>query len=193
MEQPGPASGTIFYVKHVVCPRGIRVLRELLAELGLTPRRVELGEAEVAEAADAIDWPALERVLLATGFALLRLPRQRLAADIKAVVRELLCDDPTQLRAGVFPPLLSERLGRTYGHLSHLFRAVEGVSLEHFIIGQRIKRVMELLATSRLPVSRLARQQGFSSLAHLSRQSRRCTGLTPTAYRQHYGPPVAEM
>ena len=51
MEQPGPASGTIFYVKHVVCPRGIRVLRELLTELGLTPRRVELGEAEVAEAA----------------------------------------------------------------------------------------------------------------------------------------------
>ena len=188
MEPVRPTSGTVFYVKHVVCPRGVGVLRELLLGLGLTPRRVELGEAEVAEAPAAIDWPALEQQLAAVGFALLRLPRQRLIADIKVLIAELLREAPDQLRVGVFPALLSQRLGRSYGHLSHLFRAAENVSLEQFLISQRIARVAELLLSSALPVSRLARQQGFSSLAHLSRQFRRCTGLTPTAYRQQPAP-----
>lgn len=188
MEPVRPTSGTVFYVKHVVCHRCVRVLRELLLGLGLTPRRVELGEAEVAEAPAAIDWPALEQQLAATGFALLRLPRQRLVADIKALIAELLREAPDQLRVGVFPALLSQRLGRSYGHLSHLFRAAEGVSLEQFLLRQRIARVAELLRSSALPISRLARQQGFSSLAHLSRQFRRCTGLTPTAYRQQPAP-----
>lgn len=193
MEPVRPISSTVFYVKHVVCPRCIRVLREVLLGLGLTPRRVELGEAEVAEAVAAIDWPALEQQLAAVGFTLLRLPRQRLAAGIKALIAELLRDAPDQLRAGIFPALLSQRLGRSYGHLSRLFHDAEGVSLEHFLISQRIARVAELLVSSPLPVSRLARQQGFSSLAHLSRQFRRCTGLTPTAYRQQQVSPAPKI
>ncbi|GAA4509309.1 hypothetical protein GCM10023172_42600 [Hymenobacter ginsengisoli] len=186
MEQVRLNSGTVFYVKHVVCRRGIRVLRELLVSFSLTPIRVELGEAEVAEATDTIDWPELEQRLLEMGFALLYLPRQRVAADIKALVMELLSQNPDQLRAGIFPPFLSQRLGRSYGHLSHLFRVVEGSSLEHFIMAQRIARVRELLADTQLTISRIAQQQGFSSLGHLSRQFRRYTGLTPTVYRQQH-------
>lgn len=187
MQQVGLNSGTVFYVKHVVCRRGIRVLRELLVSFGLTPTRVELGEAEVAEAADTINWPALEQRLLEMGFALLYLPRQRVAADIKALVTELLSENPDQLRVGIFPSFLSQRLGRSYGHLSHLFRVVEGSRLEHFIMGQRIAHVRGLLADPRLTIGRIAQQQGFSSLGHLSRQFRRHTGLTPTVYRQQYG------
>ena len=179
----------------MVCDRCILVVREHLLALGLTPLRVELGEAEVLPPpAAAIDWPRLRQGLARQGFELLDQlpPAQRLASQIKDLVAELLATDPAQLRSGQFSRLLSQRLQRRFAYLSSVFSATEGQSLTQYVGRQRIAAAQQLLLTTRLPVSRIARQLGFSNLGHLSHQFQQATGASPTAYRRAHGEPAAE-
>ncbi|MET4108554.1 AraC family transcriptional regulator [Hymenobacter metallilatus] len=177
---------TVFYVKHMVCPRGLLLMRELLLRLGLTPRRVELGEVEVIETGPAINWMALRTALEAEGFELLerQLPQQRLVQAIKQTVAEVLATSPQELRCGRSAPLLSQRLGRKFSYLSNAFSTTEGQSLERYIIGQRIAAAERLLRNSTLGVGRIALSLGYSSLGHLSRQFRLVKGISPTDYRR---------
>ena len=173
----------------MVCDRCILVVREHLVALGLTPARVELGEAEVLAPAAAIDWPQLRHGLARQGFELLDQlpPTQRLVAQIKALVAELLTTNPAQLRSGQFSQVLSQRLQRRFAYLSSVFSATEGQSLTHYVGQQRLAAARRLLATTQLPVSHIARQLGFSNLGHLSHQFQQATGVAPTAYRRAHG------
>lgn len=190
------AGSTVFYVKHMVCRRGVLVMRELLLSLGLTPRRVELGEVEVAEPAQAIDWARLRDQLVAEGFALLELqaPHEQLVNDIKQTVADLLRTAPEELRCGRCPQILSQRLGRKFSYLSNVFSTSQGLSLERYIIGQRIATVEQLLRSSGMEVGRIAQALGYSSLGHLSRQFRLVNGVSPTDYRRQLeGDPAANL
>jgi AraC family transcriptional regulator len=173
---------TVFYVKHMVCPRGLL----LMLSLGLTPRRVELGEVEIIETDLAINWMALRAALEADGFELLelQLPHQRLVQAIKQTVADVLYTSPQELRCGRSAPLLSQRLGRKFSYLSNAFSTAEGQSLERYIIGQRIATAERLLRNSTLGVGRIALSLGYSSLGHLSRQFRLVMGVSPTDFRR---------
>ncbi|AMR29355.1 hypothetical protein A0257_21150 [Hymenobacter psoromatis] len=179
-------ASTVFYIRHMVCAKCILVVREHLLALGLTPLRVELGEVEVRTAAAAIDWPRLRQSLAAEGFEILDhlSPPQRLVAHIKAFVADLLRTNPAALRSGHFSKRLSQQLSRRFTYLSDVFSAAEGYSLEQYVIRQRIGAARHLLATSTLPVGRIARALGFSSLGHLSRQFQREMGISPSGYRR---------
>lgn len=179
-------ASTLLYIRHMVCSKCILVVREHLVALGLTPLRVELGEVEVQADAAAIDWPRLRQCLAAEGFEILDqlAPSQRLVAQMKALVAELLRTDPASLRSGHFSKPLSQQLGRRFAYLSDVFSATEGHSLEQYVVRQRIGAARYLLATSALPVGRVARALGFSSLGHLSRQFQREVGLSPSDYRR---------
>lgn len=178
----------------MVCSRCILVVREHLVDLGLRPLRVELGEVEVLADAQAIDWPLLRHRLDQEGFAIIDQlsPQQRLVADIKAIVAELLASNPAALRSGHCSKQLSQRLGRRFAHLSDVFSATEGQSLEQYVVRQRLEAARHLLTTTALSVGRIARQLGFSNLGHLSRQFQQATGTSPTDYRrQHVAEPQA--
>ena len=179
-------ASTLIYIRHMVCSKCIRVVREHLVALGLAPLRVELGEVEVRTDADAIDWPRLRQCLEQEGFEILDQlsPPQRLVARIKAVVTDLLRTDPASLRSGHLSKQLSQRLSRRFTYLSDVFSATEGHSLEQYVIRQRIGAARSLLTTSALPVGRIAHQLGFSSLSHLSRQFQREMGASPSDYRR---------
>lgn len=177
---------TILYIRHMVCSKCILVVREHLVALGLAPLRVELGEVEVRNEAATIDWPRLRQCLAAEGFEILDqlAPPQRLVAQIKTLIAELLRTDPAALRSGHFSKQLSQQLSRRFTYLSDVFSATEGHSLEQYVIRQRLGAARHLLATSVLPVGRIARLLGFSSLGHLSRQFQREMGTSPTHYRR---------
>ena len=177
---------TLLYIRHMVCSRCILVVREQLVDLGLMPLRVELGKVELRDGAAAIDWVRLRQRLVAEGFELLDLltPQQRLVAQIKAIIADLLQTDPAALRSGQFSRQLSTRLSRRFAYLSATFSATEGCGLEHYVIRQRIEAAQRLLLTSLLPVSRIARLLGYSSLGHLSGQFQRATGSSPSDYRR---------
>lgn len=179
-------ASTLLYVRHMVCSKCILVVRELLVELGLVPLRVELGEVELLGTQQVIDWARLQQRLEAEGFALLdRLsPQQRLVVQIKEVIAELLRKEPAALRSGHFSRLLSERLQRRFAYLSDVFSDTEGVSLEQYVVGQRVEAARCLLRDGTLPVGRIATVLGFSNLGHLSRQFQRATGLSPSEYRR---------
>lgn len=181
-------ASTLLYIRHMVCSKCILVVREQLVELGLVPLRVELGEVELRDDAATLDWPRLRQCLEAEGFALLDQlsPQQRLVAQIKEIVAHLLASEPAAVRSGHFSSYLSERLQRRFAYLSDVFSVTEGLSLEQYVIGQRLEAARCLLREGTLPVGRVARALGYSNLGHLSRQFQRETGTSPTEYRRGY-------
>ena len=179
-------ASTLLYIRHMVCSKCILVVREQLVALGLVPLRVELGEVELRDDEATIDWPRLRQCLEAEGFEMLDQlsPPQRLVAQIKEIIARLLATEPAALRSGHFSRQLSAQLQRRFAYLSDVFSATEGLSLEQYVIRQRVEAARCLLREGILPVGRVARELGYSNLGHLSRQFQRETGTSPTEYRR---------
>ena len=104
-----------------------------------------------------------------------------LIEQIKTVIIELVhYSEPVSLK---FSRYLSEKLHHDYSYLSKLFSEAEGMTIEHFLIRQKIERVKELLVYDELSLSQISLELGYSSVAHLSSQFKKVTGLTPTFYK----------
>lgn len=174
---------TVFYVRGMVCPRCILVVRRIVASLDLTAARVELGEVSVTEPAEAIPWPALSDALVAVGFALLQPPARQLAHRLAALVTELLSTAPQRVcltGAG----WLAIRLGCRPAALRAACRTELGAELAAYLVRRRIEAVQTLLMRRPLLlISDVARRLGYSSQAHLCRQFRAVAGMPPTVWR----------
>ncbi len=175
-------------IKNMVCPQCIRVVGEELTALGLQVHRVALGEADVStpDAAEP-DWEKIRASLQQEGFALLVDPQDQLIERIKTLVVKLIHYPPPGPRLLNYSAYLSEQLGRDYHYLSHLFSTHEGLTIEKFIIRQKVERAKELIGYDELSMAEIAQQLGYSSPGHLSRQFRQVTGMTPTEF-QKLGP-----
>ncbi|MET4075927.1 AraC family transcriptional regulator [Hymenobacter sp. UYCo722] len=175
-------------IKNMVCPQCIRVVGEDLAALGLQVHRVALGEADVSTPDGAVpDWAAIRASLQKAGFELLEDPRDQLVDRIKTLLVALIHYPPPGPRLLNYSDYLVEHLEKDYHYLSHLFSASEGLTIEKFTIRQKVERAKELIGYGELPMAEVAQQLGYSSPAHLSRQFRQVTGLTPTEF-QKLGP-----
>ena len=97
-------ASTLLCIRHMVCGKGILVVREQLVELGLAPLWVELGKVELRDDATTIDWPRLRQCLEAEGLAMLDQPspQQRLVAQTKRIIAHLLATEPAARRSGHF-------------------------------------------------------------------------------------------
>ncbi|MFC6224920.1 helix-turn-helix transcriptional regulator [Hymenobacter artigasi] len=178
------AASCVLYIKHMVCPRGIRVVRQELESLGLRVLDVRLGAATVADAGEQLDWARIREVLAAAGFALLENPQHVLAAQVKQLVDELL-HRPVMLRHRDFIPALAQEVGLNVRQLHSLFAQLPGSeSLLSYITRCRLAYAQKLLLTSTLDIGRIARQLGYGSLSHFSGQFRRFAQCSPSAYRQ---------
>ncbi len=171
----------------MVCPRCVILVREDLTRLGYEVADVALGTADVVFPADGTPLPdpaPLRAVLDEQGFALLTDPQDQLVEQIKAVVIELVHFPAADARAYNTSHYLSQRLGRDYRALSHQFSVRMGVTLEKYIIRQRVERAKELLSyPDGATIADVAAQLGYSSAAHLTNQFRQVTGMSPTAFR----------
>ena len=184
-----PAGATRLPLRGVVCPRCTRVVRRELEQQGLTVLQVGLGGADVVTPPQgAPDAQRLQAALGPLGFDLLEDPRDQVVEQIKAVVLELVHYIPAEqwplLNTSVY---LSERLGRDYSYLSHLFSTREGLTIEKYLIRQKVERAKELLSYRDDTVAEVARQLGYRSPAHLTNQFKQVTGMTPTEF-QRQGP-----
>ncbi len=184
--RPDPAlPSTVLYIKHMVCARGIRVVRRELEELGLEVLEVRLGAATVAGPPEQLDWPRLRATLEGARFALLETSQLTLLGRVGSAVHLLLRQSGEALRHRAFGPAVARELGLSYPQLNTAFaRLVAGETLAGYIMGQRLAYARELLVSSALGVGPIARRLGYSSLAHFSGQFRRLACCSPSGYRK---------
>ena len=171
------------HVKNMVCDRCIMAVRDILQRLELRHGEIHLGVVELVEEVDEGKMEALEEALKAVGFELIDDRRRRLVERIKNTVVELIHHRPGQPRHNL-SEILGDRLNYDYSYLSKLFSEVEGTTIEKYAIAQRVERVKELLAYGELSLNEIAFRLGYSSVAYLSNQFKKVTGMTPGQFRE---------
>ena len=151
--------------------------------MGIDYVSVSLGEADLGEQTlDKTQLQDFQGRVEALGFELINDRKSRLIESIKTNILAYLQERPESAKV-TLSKYLSDRLFHDYSYLSNLFSSVEGVTIEHYFIALRIEKVKELLVYDELSQSEIAYRLGFSSAAHLSRQFRKVTGLTPTKFK----------
>lgn len=169
------------YIKNMVCDRCIRAVQSELERLGYTVSGIELGRATIAEL--PVDLTHIGQALERHGFALLTDKTTRVVNQVKTLIIDLIQSGRIAGLHTTLSDYLSEQVGLDYAHLSHLFSTTENLTIEKFWIMQRVERAKELLSYNELPISDIARQLGYSSVAYLTNQFKTITGLTPATYR----------
>lgn len=172
------------YIKNMVCNRCISVVAKELSEVGIGYTSVRLGEVDIPEKPSEELSLKLRQRLSAHGFEILDDKKSTLISQIKAAVINYIHHDESKSVKVNLSEHIAEKVGKDYNYLSGLFSEVEGITIERFVIHQRIEKVKELLVYGELSLSEIAWKMGYSSLAHLSGQFKKITGLTPSDYRE---------
>jgi AraC-like DNA-binding protein len=158
------------------------IVKSELTNLGLHPIIVELGEVEVKENITPEQVKKLKVALLRSGLELMDDRKAILIEKIKNIIIEMVhyTDDLPKVN---FSNYLSEKLDYDYTYLANLFSEVTGITVEHYIIAHKIERVKELLLYDELNLTQISYLLNYSSVAHLSSQFKKVTGLTPTYFK----------
>jgi AraC-like DNA-binding protein len=143
---------------------------------------VELGEVKLLSEISPEQREKLAKALLKSGLELMEDKRAMLMEKIKNVVIEMV-HYTEELPSIKFSVYLSEKLDYDYTYLSNLFSETEGTTIEHFILLHKIERVKELIIYDELNLTEIAWKLHYSSVAHLSHQFKKITGLTPTFFK----------
>ena len=187
-KRSGAVAATTLYVKNMVCDRCIRVVREELEQLTLDVRSVTLGEVVVGGTTRELPMQQISAVLEANGFELIEDQKARTIELLKlAVLRLVRESDDGKNRKIKQSEYLSKELGLDYHYLSSLFSSIENVTIEQYIILQRVERAKELLKYGELTLSEIAYKLGYSSVQHLSNQFKSVTGFTPSSFKKLTG------
>lgn len=169
----------------MVCRRCILTVAQVLEKNGLNPLNIGLGEVTLAGPISPEQEKNLRSDLEAVGFELLDDQRSQLIEKVKTLLIE-------QVQSGEIPETFSivefigKALHRDYSAVSKLFSEVEGITLEQFFILQKIEKVKEWLAYNELSLSEISFRLGYSSVAYLSSQFKKVTGLTPSDFKRNH-------
>ena len=170
-------------LKNMVCRHCMHTVHHVLADmLGLKVVAVELGMAEIESDATPGLMDRIEKALTDEGFELIQTREAEIVESVKHTLIELVRSDAGE-RPGNLADVLSCGHNLSYASISRLFSSVEGRTIESYYMALRIERVKELVKYGRMSLSEIAYVTGFSSVAHLSRQFKQLTGMTPTQFR----------
>ena len=167
----------------MVSTRCKMVVKEELKKLGLHFIVVDLGEVEIMEDISAEQRQELKAALLSSGLELMDDKRAMLIEKIQNVITEMVhySDEVPKMNYSNF---ISEKLNYDYTYLSNLFSEVKGITIQQFIIIHKIERAKELLLYDELNLTEISYKLHYSSVAHLSNQFKKITGLTPSDYKK---------
>lgn len=171
------------YIKYMVCIRCKMVVKEELKKLGLHPIILNLGLVEITEELTPEQRKKLKIALLKSGLELMDDKKAILIEKIKNVIIEMV-HYTDQLPKVNYSDYLSEKLGLDYTNMSKIFSEVNGITIEKYIIAHKIERVKELLLYDELNLTQISYILNYSSVAHLSQQFKKVTGLTPRFFKQ---------
>jgi AraC-like DNA-binding protein len=170
------------YIQNMVCTRCKMVVTSELERLGFHNITVSLGEAEIKEEISAQQMAGLRSALKKTGLELLDDKKSILVEKIKTIIIEMVHFSEDQIKINL-SDYLSEKLNYNYTYLANLFSEVKGITIERFFLTHKIEKVKELLVYDDLNLTEIAWKLHYSSVAHLSNQFKKMTGITPTAFK----------
>lgn len=177
-------TSTILHIKNMVCNRCIKVVKEELSDLGYTIKKIELGEVALKEDLAEKDLEKITQVLSDNGFELIDDRKSRIINRIKTLIIGFIHYDMEKPEYMNLSEFLAKEIGHDYSYLSNLFSSVEGLTIEKYLIHQKIEKVKELLVYDELSLNEISYQLGYSSVQHLSNQFKKITGLTPSHFKK---------
>jgi len=158
------------------------VVKAELAKLGLHHAVVDLGEVETREDVTKDQLIQLNKALKKSGLELMDDKKSILVEKIKTIIIELVHYNDDQIKVNL-SDYLSQKLGYNYTYLANLFSEVKGTTIEQFFLSHKIEKVKELLVYDELSLTEIADKMHYSSVAHLSNQFRKMTGLTTSHFK----------
>lgn len=172
----------IFYVKYMVCLRCKLVVKQALKELALHYVAVDLGTIEVLEDMSPSQREQLRISLKKSGLELMDNEQSILVENIKVVIIEMIHYRNDSIKTN-YSDYISEKLGYNYTYLANVFSEVKGITIQRFIILNKIERVKEFILYDELSLKQIAFKLNYTSLSHLSKQFKKITGLTCSYYK----------
>ncbi len=171
------------FIKYMVSSRCKIAVKEILRKLDLNFVFLELGEVEIMETLSVEQNEALRLALKADGFELMDDKKSVLIEKIKNVIIEMVhfTDDLPTVN---YSEHISSKLNHDYTYLSNMFSEVKGLTIQQFIIIHKVERIKELIIYDELNITEIAWKLNYSSVAHLSNQFKKITGLTPSHFKQ---------
>ncbi len=158
-------------------------VKEELKKLGLHFIVVDLGEVEIMEKLSDVQRELLKANLITAGFELMDDRKAVLIEQIKNVIIEMVHHTEETIKIN-FSTYLSEKLKHDYTYMANLFSEVQGTTIEQFIISHKIERIKELIIYDELTITEIAWKMNYSSVAHLSNQFKKVTGLSPSHFKK---------
>jgi len=158
------------------------IVKDELTRLGLSWRSIDLGVVDIVENVSATQREQLKAALAQSQLELMDDKRAVLVEKVKAVIIEMIhySDELPSVKKSIY---ISEKLDYDYTYLANLFSELTGITIEQYIIAHKIERVKELILYGELNLTEIANRMHYSSVAHLSSQFKKVTGLTPTYFR----------
>jgi len=170
-------------IKNMVCDRCQMIVRQQLESLGFNVNEVILGQADITPEPDEEQLQLISSALKVPGFELINTETEKTVEAIKNAIIELVHHSDLSEFNTSFSDYISKRTGKDYSYLSRLFSNAQDMTIERFIIEQKVEKIKELLTYGELNLNEIAYQMGYSSSAHLSTQFKSVTGLTPSQFK----------
>jgi len=171
------------YIKNMVSQRCKMMVKEELVKIGLAYATIELGMIEVRGNINPQQYNQLKENLFKSGLELLDDKKSILVEKIKNVIIEMI-HHSADLPKRNYSDYISEKLQHDYTYLANIFSEVHGITLQHFIINHKIEKVKELLLYNEMNLTDISFQLHYSSVAHLSNQFKKTTGLSPSFFKE---------
>jgi AraC family transcriptional regulator len=166
----------------MVCPRCIEAVQNILESENIEIESIELGKANITDGLSHDKIELISKRLKDKGFELLTDKNQKIVDEIKSIIITLIHHTEEIPEHLSFSDVLSQKLDTDYRHLSTLFSNIEEITIEKYVILQKIEKAKELISYGNLNLSEIAFRMGYSNVSHLSAQFKQHTGLTPSQY-----------
>jgi AraC family transcriptional regulator len=173
------------YIKNMVCNRCIKVVHEELEKLDYTIEKIELGEVVITSTKKKFQLDKIKKSIEENGFELIDSRNANIIERVKILIIKLIHHNSAENQSDInlHDEIINET-GLSYQYVSSLFSSMEGITIEKFIIHQKIEKVKELIVYDELTLSEIAYRLGYSSVQHLSNQFKKVTGLSPSYFKK---------
>jgi AraC family transcriptional regulator len=175
---------TTIYIKNMVCQCCLRVIRAEFEKAGVVVDEISMGKATISHDPAAVSMEDVRAILKELGTDLIHTREQRLVEEIKQTVVELIHEMNNVDSIVRKSEYLVEKTGLSYAYLSRIFSSHEHITLERYIILNKIERIKELIDQEELTLSEIAFIMDYSSVQYLSNQFKHMTGMTVSEYKE---------